>query len=231
MPAAHPPAAPPSAYLFDLDDTLVHSAPTWQWAETAFLRQLGHDWTPELATQYKGMNALDVGRTIHRLLQPPGVDAETCAARLRTLLIDRAALVPPEPLPGAGALLAMLARRRRESGGAPLAVASGSPLELIESVLRDCGWRAYFDLLISSESVPRGKPEPDVFLAAAAALGVAPADCMVFEDSLHGVRAGVAAGMVVVAIPSRDDPRIAATATHSFENLHDVANWRTLASS
>ena len=103
---------------------------------------------------------------------------------------------PVAPLPGADALVRALAPHY------PLALASGSPEEAIRGVLESAGWAPLFRVVVSSESVAAGKPAPDVFLAAAARLGAAPARCLVFEDSLHGVRAARAAGMRCFVVPS-----------------------------
>lgn len=183
-----------AALIFDMDDLLIHSAPTWTAAEKVLLDRIGYPYTPELAQKYKGMNALDVARTIHQIARPT-LPLELCQKIMRDALIERFS-GSIEPMPGAVELVRRLQPLR------PCAVASGSPLQAIERAMERLGLRGGFRHLISSESVPRGKPHPDVFLAAADALGVAPAECVVFEDSIHGVQAGIAAGMTVYAVPS-----------------------------
>lgn len=200
--------------IFDMDDTLFGTASLWQQAENHLLKSLGSAWSPEIAQQYKGMNALDVAATIHRLLQPR-VSVEHCQKTLRDALIAGFEAHMPEPLPGAMACVERLAKTY------PLALASGSPLCVIEAVLAHHGIRSKFQCLISSESVPHGKPAPDVFLAAAAGLGAAPESCIVFEDSLVGVRAAKAAGMHCVAIPSSHPEEIAKIADRVFYSLLD----------
>ena len=75
----------------------------------------------------------------------------------------------------------------------------------------------------SARDVARGKPAPDVFLAAAAAEGVPPADCLVIEDSLPGVRAAIAAGMQVVALDTEGDGApLAALGATVIHTLHDL---------
>lgn len=198
--------------IFDMDDTLVHSAATWKAAEARLFRELGHDYSPEVAQQYKGMNARDVGRVVWENLRPAGISAEQCGAMLRTYLLEGFA-GPLEPMLGADALLRALHGRCR------LCVASGSPPEGIRLALGRFGWLDYFDFILSSEDVSRGKPHPDIFLAAAREGGVAPAACLVIEDSLHGIRAGTAAGMTVYVVPSSDDPAIGAAADRAFGRL------------
>jgi pseudouridine-5'-monophosphatase len=83
-------------------------------------------------------------------------------------------------------------------------VATSSPRALYDlKVRRHHDWFALFDCVVSVEDpgVARGKPAPDVFLAAACRLGARPAECLAFEDSPAGVSAAIAAGMTVVAIP------------------------------
>jgi HAD superfamily hydrolase (TIGR01509 family) len=84
-----------------------------------------------------------------------------------------------------------------------MAIASSSSTININVVLQVLKITHYFDAIISGDSVPRGKPFPDVFLEAARQLHIAPENCVVLEDSQTGVMAGKAAGMKVVAIPSR----------------------------
>lgn len=77
-------------------------------------------------------------------------------------------------------------------------VASGSDMRRIELSLEVTGLRNYFDQITSSYEVAQGKPAPDVFLKAAEKMGIAPENCIVIEDTIFGVQAGVAAGMQVL---------------------------------
>ena len=206
---------PPAALIFDLDDTLVVTSALWREAEETLLREIGHQWSPELAARYKGMNALDVAATIHRLLQP-ALPVNSCQEIMRNALFRAFEKGPLQPMPGALACVRSLA------GAFPLAVASGSPLPLIELALERLKLRDAFSVLLSSESVPRGKPFPDIFLAAAATLAVDPARCLVFEDSLVGVQAARASGMASFAIPSSNSPEIVQIATRTFASLGEI---------
>ena len=119
-------------------------------------------------------------------------------------------------MPGAVGLV------QRLVGKYPLALASGSPMEAINMSLQTLGIQRCFDQVISSESVARGKPNPDVFLRAAELLQVPPANCVVFEDSLVGVTAARAAGMQCYAVPSGHLTEITALATRVFASLAEV---------
>jgi HAD superfamily hydrolase (TIGR01509 family) len=98
------------------------------------------------------------------------------------------------PLAGAEALLSSLHER-----GVRTAIASSAPAANRDMAIDGLGWRARFDAIVEAERLP-GKPAPDVFLEAARRLGVSADQCLVFEDAVHGVTAGVAAGMRVVGI-------------------------------
>ncbi len=85
--------------------------------------------------------------------------------------------------------------------GIRTAVASSSPMEQIRSNLAQAGMEKYFDALASGEEVRHGKPAPDIFLLAAEKIRIAPGECAVFEDSIHGIEGAVAARMLPVMIP------------------------------
>lgn len=97
-------------------------------------------------------------------------------------------------MPGVKDVLEELKRRNF-----PVAVASSSFHEVIELILDRTGLRGYFQQVVSSKEAGKSKPEPDVFLLAAARLGVAPEQCLVVEDSFNGIRAAKAAGMRCIA--------------------------------
>ncbi len=106
-----------------------------------------------------------------------------------------------ESLPGVTAFLTML-----KAVGVPCAIASSTDYENIRAALNLIRLADYFDVIVSAESVSRGKPDPQVFLLAAAKLAVPPARCVVFEDALVGIEAGHAAGMKVVAVTTTNSP-------------------------
>ena len=88
-----------------------------------------------------------------------------------------------------------------KSKGIPMAVASSSGEDTIRSYLDHAGILHYFDALVSGVDMPRSKPFPDIFLAAAKRLDVNPEDCLVLEDSYNGVKAGRAAKCTVCMVP------------------------------
>ena len=130
-----------------------------------------------------------------------GVDAEPGEINRRVVaeMLDRVGGGPPL-LPGAAEAVRGLAARW------PLELASSANREVIDAVLDASGLAPLFSATVSSEEVARGKPAPDVYLAAADALGVAPSAAVAIEDSANGIRSAAAAGMLVVALPNAHYP-------------------------
>jgi HAD superfamily hydrolase (TIGR01509 family) len=110
---------------------------------------------------------------------------------------EYAALVPAavRPRSGAAALQRLLAGRRR------LAVVTNSVRAEVDAIVRHLGWTGVFDAVITREDYARAKPAPDAYATAAARLGCGARECVVVEDTERGVQAGLAAGMLVVAVP------------------------------
>lgn len=186
------------AVIFDLDDTLVASSTSWVRAETRLYELLGRGYDPEIASTYKGMTATAVGRTMWQHIQPASHSMEECGQLLRQYLIAAAKAEAPRLMPGAPELV------ERLHGNYPLAIASGSPVEVIASVVERCAWGDCFQVLVSSEDVANGKPAPDVFLETARRLELEPQRCLVIEDSAHGVESAKRAGMLCFAVNQRE---------------------------
>ncbi len=99
------------------------------------------------------------------------------------------------PLPGLLVLLKMLKAQKMKIG-----LATGAPPVNVRWVLRKTGLTKYFSTIVDDTGVKRGKPHPDIFLKCAKRLGVAPRDCVVFEDGVLGILAAKRAGMKVVGV-------------------------------
>lgn len=156
--------------------------------------QLGDNFASEIC----GKGEIQAHEVLRRYF--PGCDPkevmETCKARVTVLEETELELKK-----GAVEILASMKER-----GYLLAVASSSPMVMILKNLEKAGLEAYFDKLVSGETIPRGKPFPDIFLAAAESLGLPPEECFVFEDSLNGIEAAYAAGSQPVMIPDLVQP-------------------------
>jgi sugar-phosphatase len=174
-----------------MDGLMVDSEPLWYRVEGDFAAARGGDWTPALARSCVGRGTAHSLRTMSAMFGFP-VDVERDVAAIIDAFLLRVGELRLKP--GCVELLDAAA-------GLPMAVASSSPLRLIEAVLARFALAPRFGAVVSGESVVSSKPAPDIFLRAAAALGVAPAGCVVLEDSLAGATAGRTAGMWVVAVP------------------------------
>lgn len=108
--------------------------------------------------------------------------------------------------------------------GIKCAVATSTRRESAEKTLHTIGAWEYLDNVVYGDSVEHGKPEPDIFLAAADRIGVPPQECIVIEDSINGIKAGHAAGMKVVHVPDtiQIDDAIRALTYCVCEHLGDV---------
>jgi HAD superfamily hydrolase (TIGR01509 family) len=184
------------AVLWDVDGTLVRNdALHWRtWRDT--LVGEGLVLTEE---GYAAVAGLTNAATVRALL---GERTAADAARIADLKEERyRALVRAEglaPAPGAIRLLEQL-----RAAGWRQAVASSAIRLNLEVVLPALGVDGYFDAVVGSEDVERGKPDPEVFLTAAARLDLPPARCVVIEDSPHGVEAARRAGMAVIGVGPR----------------------------
>jgi beta-phosphoglucomutase len=126
--------------------------------------------------------------------------------------------------PGVRGLIAALAP------SLPLAVASGALRHEIETILATAGLLDFFKAIVSAEDVARGKPEPEIFLKALAAINeqingapVAAAECVVIEDSKEGVRGARRAGMKCLAVTNSHPPELLAEANAVVKSLEEVS--------
>jgi HAD superfamily hydrolase (TIGR01509 family) len=203
------------AIIFDLDGTLVESHGHWCAAEARLYELLGGSYDTAFAQFYQGKTARDVGKAIHAHLKPAHLSAEECGEILRRGVVE-APLVEIAAMPQADEILA------RVRGTFRLAIASGSPRELILKILERFGWSDAFACVVSSEEVAQGKPAPDVFLEAAARLGSDPEHILVIEDSLNGVLAAKRAGMRCFAVSLAANAELATLADGVYRNLGEL---------
>ena len=182
------------AVLWDLDGTLVDSEEYHWLAWRDAMRGEGVELTYE---RFLG----SFGQRNDRILGTwlgPGVDSERVhrigdkkEAEYRRLAETRGL----EPLPGAREWLIAL-----RGAGWKQAIASSAPRENVETMLRVLDLAQYLDVIVSAEDVTLGKPDPQVFLAAAAKLGVPPAQCIVVEDAAAGVEGARRGGMKSIGV-------------------------------
>jgi HAD superfamily hydrolase (TIGR01509 family) len=184
-----------AAVVFDLDGVLLDSESVWDAARRALVADSGGRWRPGATNDMLGMSAPEWSRYLHEQLGVP-LEGEEISERVVAGVLERYRSELPL-LPGAAEAVSRLAARW------PLALATSANRSVIDAVLAQAGLAGEFTATVSAEEVARGKPAPDVYLAAARALRVDPADAAAVEDSTNGLRAAAAAGMTVVAIPNR----------------------------
>lgn len=207
------------AVAFDLDGVLVDSEPTWTDVRRRLVLAHGGRWPDGADRRMMGMATMEWAQYLHDDLGVALPVAEI-ADRVVDEMAARHADLPPL-LPGAVDAVRRVARRW------PLGLASSSPTRLIERMLDASGLAASFSVAISTEEVSAGKPAPDVYLEVARRLGTAPGRMAAVEDSTNGLRAARAAGMRVVAVPTRTyppDPAELARADAVIPSLHDLTD-------
>jgi HAD superfamily hydrolase (TIGR01509 family) len=181
-----------TAVIFDCDGTLVDSEPLARTAWERVLTPYGYaatqaDFDACVGMPYPRTHAYFAGRA-----ELPAADAfwPAFSGELFALIDDGLPVFED----AAGAVRELRAR------GIPVGVASSSPRERLDRTLARADLAAGFDVTVAGDEIAHGKPAPDMFLAAAARLGVSPAHCVAIEDSPPGVASALAAGMVTIAV-------------------------------
>jgi len=186
------------AVVFDLDGVLIDSEPVWEQVRRGLVAERGGHWACDAQRRLMGMSTPEWARYLSEDLGvglPPGEVAALVTGRMAARYREHIPL-----LPGAADAVRRLAARW------PLGLASSAPAVLIETVLQAAGLSPDFQVTMSTEQVPRGKPAPDIYLAVAGRLGVAAASCAAVEDSSNGLRSAAAAGLRVIAVPRPQYP-------------------------
>lgn len=206
------------AVLFDLDGVLVDTEPWWHEVRVAWAAARRRSWSEEDSRLCMGSNSREWSEIMRERLgvadAPLAIERAIVAA-----LVDRYASGPVPLVAGAPEAAAAIAAR------VPVAIASSAHPAVIRAAVAAAGLASLFATIVSSDDVARGKPAPDVYLEAARRLGVAPARCLVVEDSRNGVLAGRAAGMRVVLVPNASvppEPGVAETADAVLARLADL---------
>ena len=183
--------------MFDMDGVLLDSEPVWRAVERETFGRLGIEVTEEDLMRTMGVRIADVVGLWHARHPWTGRTVGEVAAEI---VEGVASAIERDGALHEGAVAAI---DRFRALGLRLALASSSPMRLIEAVLKLGSLEDRFDVVVTGEDEERGKPDPAVYLTAARALGVEAARCLAIEDSIAGIRAAKAAGMVCVAIPER----------------------------
>ena len=181
------------AVVFDLDGVIIDTEEVWEEERREYVAGYGKRFLPDSQTRMMGMSTGEWSTHLSQEVGVPRTPAEVASDVLGRMAERYRQALPL--IPGSVAAVRRMAERY------PLALASSSARILIDQVLKTAGLTDAFQVTLSTEEVARGKPAPDVYLAAAARLGLAPQVCAAVEDSSNGLRSAAAAGLAVIAVP------------------------------
>jgi mannitol-1-/sugar-/sorbitol-6-/2-deoxyglucose-6-phosphatase len=198
------------AVIFDMDGVLIDSEPLWKLAEQKVFRGVGITLNDELCALTTGLEVKDIVTywySRHPWQSPSKEDVRVQIIKTVSQLVEERG----EPTNGVFHALDYF-----KGKGLTIAVASSSPMSLIETTVKKLGIESYFTVMHSSQFEKAGKPDPAVYLGAARRLGVEPSECLAIEDSFRGVQSGYNAGMTVIAVP---DPHLQGHESFKLANL------------
>ena len=181
--------------IFDMDGLMFATEQVNYRAFTEIVKEEGYEPTFEQFTGFLGMNARDIQKKYYSYYGE-NVDAEGIYKKVgqRAKQIIREEGVPEKA--GLRELLEVVREKELLT-----AVASGSDTEVIKEYLERTGLTSYFDIVLSSKEVKRGKPYPDIFLEICQRLNVKAEETLVLEDSANGVQAALAGNLPVINVP------------------------------
>ncbi len=192
------------AVIFDMDGVLIDSEPSYNVAEAAMLAQFGLPFGPREITAITGASYRTLGQTIRGWLP----DVKATDAEIQKMYLDGLLGALQQEvktlIPGVLPFIQTLHKK-----GITMGIGSASHEKMVQYVVSHFGLTDYMSAIVTGTDTAVGKPAPDIFLLAAERLGVPPAECLVIEDSLNGVKAALAAGMTCVAFLG--------TAHHGFD--------------
>jgi HAD superfamily hydrolase (TIGR01509 family) len=186
------PAGDFRAYLFDCDGTVVDSMPLHYKAWKEALAECNCDYPEELFYAWGGKPVREIIADLNKM-QGLNMPVESVAERKEALYLKQ--------LPELKTIAEVAEVIEAEHGRIPFAVVSGSRRDSVVGSLTTVQLLDKFDAIVTAEDYKNAKPAPDPFLIAAEKLGIAPGDCLVFEDTALGIQSATAAGMASVLIP------------------------------
>ncbi len=201
------------AVIFDLDGSMVDSMWIWRSIDIEYLGKFGIPLPENLQACIEGMSFSETAAYFKERFSLPD-DLETIKEDWNRMAWDKYANEVPVK-EGVRELLAYCGERGIKAG-----IATSNSRQLVENVVRAHQMESCFDCIMTGCEVEKGKPAPDIYLAVAKELAVAPENCLVFEDIIPGIQAGKAAGMKVCAVYDE-------YSVHQDEEKHRLADYYT----
>jgi beta-phosphoglucomutase-like phosphatase (HAD superfamily) len=212
------------AAIFDMDGLLIDSEPFWRKSHVEALAEYDVTITEDDVRKMAGQRTDEVVRHWRETYNLTHIPNELLEESIVRRVMENITLKGQE-LPGVRSLIMLF-----NEHAIPMAVASSSAPEVIETVLVKLGLKDEMQFAYSAKYEPFGKPHPGVFLTTAEKLNVDVSDCVVFEDSLSGIRAAKSANMKCVAVPEEanmNKPEFTQEADIVMSTLEHV-DWPTL---
>lgn len=177
------------ALIFDMDGVIIDSEPIHFESDRITMREYGIEISDDVLIRYVGVTNPAMWAELKELYNLDSSIDELLEKQLKHKF-DLFGTRKLKAIDGICELVNLLKEK-----GIKIGLASSSPRVFIELILKNLEIIDFFDVIVSGDDVLKSKPEPDIFLRASKLLGVEPKDCMVIEDSEHGVKAAKSAGM------------------------------------
>ncbi len=203
----------PKAILFDMDGLMVETEQFYLEAQNFLIEKYGGIKKEGVFAEMMGQKPID---SITLFAEECGIQKSPA-----DLLAERTVIIEKNLREQLKAYEGLFTLLNHFEGRLLYAVGTGNTDYFMNLIVDLLGIRSRFGWLQSSDAVKKGKPDPEIYLRAAAGLGVRPDECVVLEDSANGCHAGLAAGAEVIAVPSDF------TKDQNFPEVHSVVNSLT----
>lgn len=206
------------AVIYDMDGVIIDSEPLWREALIHCFNKVGFDFSQDKCRVTQGMRLIEVVEYWYAHQPWQGTTLEEVEQDILNKVTE---LITEKGIAMDGVYESLELFKTK---GYKIALASSSASSLINVVLDKLKIRDEFEVIKSAEFLKFGKPHPEVFINTAEDLDVSPINCLVIEDSFHGVLAAKAAVMQVIAVPEEkyyNDPRFS-IAEHNLKSLTEL---------